>query len=361
MRYFEKLNNEVFYKLGVEFNKYTNREILKYAIGANLYVNIDRDISEKIIFSELNGAGSITICFEDAIRNKDVDSYENKAIDMFNKFERYLSKVNEEKINRFPLIFFRVRNLEQFMNFASKLKKQHYKYITGFIFPKIDARNGEKYFEFLEELIIRNDEILYAMPIIENEKVIYKESRVNELIELERIFEKYKNRILNIRVGGTDFSSKYGLRRSYKSSIYDISVVNDCLIDVVNIFLREKSEFIISAPVWEYFSNDANSKEIQGLINEINKDKENGFYGKTAIHPSQVKYINEAYIVTYEEYMDAVNILECVEDGGVFKGHNSNKMNEVKPHINWAKKVIARANVFGVLKENIMQERLYCK
>ena len=34
-------------------------------------------------------------------------------------------------------------------------------------------------------------------------------------------------------------------------------------------------------------------------------------------------------------------------------------MNEVKPHFNWAKRIINRAEVFGVLKENVNFEHLY--
>lgn len=48
-----------------------------------------------------------------------------------------------------------------------------------------------------------------------------------------------------------------------------------------------------------------------------------------------------------------------MEDGGVFKGYGGNKMNEVKPHFNWAKKVMNRAEIFGVLNEGISYEELY--
>lgn len=34
-------------------------------------------------------------------------------------------------------------------------------------------------------------------------------------------------------------------------------------------------------------------------------------------------------------------------------------MNEVKPHFNWAKKVMKRAQIFGVLNEGISNEELY--
>ena len=36
-------------------------------------------------------------------------------------------------------------------------------------------------------------------------------------------------------------------------------------------------------------------------------------------------------------------------------------MNEVKPHYNWAKKILYRAEIFGVLREGIENKVLYTK
>ena len=59
----------------------------------------------------------------------------------------------------------------------------------------------------------------------------------------------WRVRLLFIRVGGTDFSSKFGLRRSVDSSIYNVRVVSDCLIDIINMFARDGQDYVISAPV----------------------------------------------------------------------------------------------------------------
>ena len=164
------------------------------------------------------------------------------------------------------------------------------------------------------------------------------------------ILNKYSHLILNVRVGGTDFSSIFGLRRKLNYSIYDIRVVSDCLIDIVNFFARD-DKFVVSAPVWEYFSKEAYSKEILGLIKEVDLDIQNGFIGKTVIHPYQLPYVNMALSVSYEEYEDAKCILKN-QGGGVIKGINNNKMNETNPHLNWANKIITRANIYGVRKED---------
>ncbi|MBJ8192024.1 HpcH/HpaI aldolase/citrate lyase family protein, partial [Bacillus cereus] len=94
------------------------------------------------------------------------------------------------------------------------------------------------------------------------------------------------------------------------------------------------------------------SDAVDGLIREVMMDKENGIIGKTIIHPSHIKPVQAMYAVTHEEYVDALEIVER-NDGslGVFKSTYANKMNEIKPHLNWAHRIINRSKVYGVLHE----------
>ena len=146
--------------------------------------------------------------------------------------------------------------------------------------------------------------------------------------------------------------------------------VREILADIVNIFGRN-NDYVISGPVWEYFRASKQmmfqklpthniddclmkripivNNEIDGLLREVILDKANGFVGRTVIHPSHIKYVNALQAVTKEEYSDAVNILNC-DQGGVFKGESGNKMNEVRPHTNWAKKIYMRSRAYGVIE-----------
>ena len=47
--------------------------------------------------------------------------------------------------------------------------------------------------------------------------------------------------------------------------------------------------------------------------------------------------------------MDAINILRS--NGGVSISENKNRMNETKPHTAWAKRILNRAKIFGVLNK----------
>lgn len=347
MIYFKNKDAFVFYKEPNKFNKYTDKEILQYSIGANMYMPGNKEkLFEKLIDKSFCEVGSITLCCEDAIKEEDLDAAEKNIIALLQKL--LIAKENRfGAVDEIPLIFIRVRDVYQFERFSEMFDERLLRFVAGFVFPKFSSSNGEDYLKILDNMGKKHNEVLYGMPILEGEELIYKENRFKELEKVSKILSKYNKYILNIRVGGTDFSSRFGLRRSCYNSIYDIRVVADCLIDILNFFLRMESGYVVSGPVWEYFSYDEESPEIKGLINELKLDMQNGFYGKTIIHPTQIKHVNESFVVNYEEYQDALNILNS--DGGVFKGAAGNRMNEVAPHTNWAKKIVSRAYVFGVL------------
>ncbi|HWL11951.1 MAG TPA: HpcH/HpaI aldolase/citrate lyase family protein, partial [Ureibacillus sp.] len=51
--------------------------------------------------------------------------------------------------------------------------------------------------------------------------------------------------------------------------------------------------------------------------------------------------------------MDAVSIVNNAEGNvGVLKSQYANKMNEIKPHYYWAKRILLRAKAFGVYNEH---------
>jgi len=340
----------LFYKEPESFSKYSDKNLLKYAIGANMYMpGTQKNVFEKLIGNQFREVGAITLCCEDAIPASEVAAAEDNILRLLEGLFKRCEK-DRTLFDQLPLLFIRVRNPEQFRRLAKKLNGCHLKMLCGFNFPKFQSLNGDSYFGTLKELSETHHEPLYGMPILEDCSLIYKETRFAELEKIQEILKGYSTYVLNIRVGGTDFSSCFGLRRSVESTIYDVRVVADCFIDILNFFLRKGLDYVVSGPVWEYFSYDEGSPEIRGLVRELKLDIENGFHGKTIIHPSQVNVVNKQYAVDYHEYQDAVGILGC--DGGVFKGSAGNRMNEVGPHQSWARKILARAKVFGVLEEH---------
>ena len=360
------------------FNKYTDRELLQYCLGATMYMPGTKDFAPKILSGAMPGLTTMVMCFEDACPEEQVEEAEENV-------HRVLDRVTDAvesgtlSEDRVPLIFVRVRNLEQFKHFGNALTKHQIKSLCGINFPKFNADNGHEYYSYLKELNERFEEILYGMPIIEDPEVAYKESRMEQLIGIKKTLDKYHDLVLQVRVGGTDFSSVFGVRRGVDYSIYDIMMVRECLSDIMNVCGRN-NDYVVSGPVWEYFRAPKElmfeelpkhsledcllkrltivNNEVDGLLREVILDKANGFIGRTVIHPSHVKFVNALMAVTKEEYDDACMILGHTK-GGVVKGTGANKMNEVKPHTNWAKKVLNRARAFGVIENEASYVKLF--
>lgn len=350
------------------FNKYTDKEFLQYCPGATMYMPAVKDFTEKIVTRQMKDLTTIVMCFEDACPEDRVPEAEENVLHMLDTLSDYVANGNLD-YNDIPLIFCRVRSIDQFIHFSSMLNKERIKMLAGFNFPKFNAKNGA---EYLLQLKILNDqygEILYGMPILEDSRVAYKESRIDELRAIRSICNRYKDLILQIRVGATDFSSCFGVRRGVDYSIYDILTVREILSDILNVFSRDNA-YVISGPVWEYFRASKRmmfeelprldvedmlwrrehifNDEVDGLIREVILDKANGFVGRTVIHPTHVRFVNALQAVTEEEYNDALQILSA--DDGVVKSNNNNKMNEIRPHTRWAQKTVMRGRAFGVIK-----------
>lgn len=376
MRHFKFENNIEFIEEPIEFDKYTDRNILQYCLGATMYMPGNKDFIQAIIDKKYSKLTTMVMDFEDACKAENVEEAEENVINLLNGLDENVKNRNLEYEN-IPLIILRVRNIEQFKRFTSKLTKKEVHYITGFNFPKFNKENGEAYFKHLKNINEKFEEILYGLPILESKEMAYLESRITELMEVKRILDNYKNLVLNVRVGGTDWSSVFGIRRGINYSIYDIMTVKDCLKDVLNVFSRH-NDYVISGPVWEYFRADKSMKfselpknfntsifkretlindEVDGLLREVLLDKANGFIGKTIIHPTHIGYVNGMYSVTEEVYNDAVQVLNT--SGGVIKSLSGNKMNEIGPHTCWAEKVIMRAKAYGVIKDEGYYKELF--
>jgi len=326
-----------------------------------------KDIKDKVVNKKLD-VTSFVMCCEDAIKVEDLPAAEQNILDTMDYFADQIEagRITQDDI---PLIFVRVRNPEQFKSFSKRFTKRQASVLTGFNFPKFNSRNALDVMRTLVEINNRLGVVIYGMPILEGEEVAFRESRNQELLLLKNILEPYKDLILNIRVGGTDMSSLFGVRRGINSTVYDIMPVRDALSDILNFFSR-LNNYCVSAAVWEYFraykeddiddvikrnfhnalikGQDIVNPAIDGLLREVMIDRVNGFVGKTIIHPTHAKFVNAMFTVVEEEYNDAIQILNT--SGGVIKSEGGGKMNEIGPHHRWAEKIVARAKVYGVVK-----------
>jgi len=315
------------------------KEILSYQVGGLLYSPASNEaIAEKIINKEIPFLTSVALCLEDSISDDAVDEAEQTLAGI-------LKTVSKSGADDLPLIFVRVRNAEHLLR-VHDIISDYTDILTGYIFPKFDNTNAENYIAGFRKILESSDKTFYFMPIIESRAVADKITRFQNLSEIKMMLDNIKDNVLNVRVGGNDFCQLYGLRRSISQTIYDMDVIRDILADIINFFAND---YVVSGAVWEYFDSGTDSLWAEGLKRELELDILNGFTGKTSIHPSQLPVIYECLKVHKSDYDDAVRIIGWNNSSlGVEKNSDGNRMNEVKCHIKWARKIKMLGDIYGI-------------
>lgn len=316
-----------------------NREC--YEVGALLYAPALNDTVVKSIINEKFGKKySMAFCLEDTVSDDAVEVAEKQLVSTLVQIWEENKKANFY----LPKIFIRVRAPEQILKLLNSLHEA-VDILTGFIFPKYSLGNAKQYNTIMKEINRRGNKIYYMMPILESKDIINYGTRKEILLQIKEYIDDVRDYVLNVRVGGNDFSNEFAARRHYDETIYDIKPIANLLGDILTVFSRE---YVLSGPVWEFFASDNNEWK-EGLIKELALDRLNGFVGKTVIHPKQIEVVNDALKVSRKDYEDAKAILQWDKNSlGVSKSAAGERMNEVKTHGNWAAKTLILAEVYGI-------------
>ncbi|GHH83348.1 HpcH/HpaI aldolase/citrate lyase family protein [Streptomyces capitiformicae] len=379
MRHFGHIAPEerqrLFHREPGEFDADSPAKTLAAALGATLYSPATRErLADDIVKQAGRGVVSMVLCLEDSIDDAEVVGAEENLIRQFADLADLAGRSDVE----LPLLFIRVRFPEQIPDLARRLGPA-VQLLSGFVLPKFTEERGVAFLEALTAAEAASGRRLFAMPVLESPELMYRETRVDALQGIAHTVDKYRDRVLALRLGVTDFCSSYALRRPPDMTAYDVQIVASVIADVVNVLGRaDGTGFTVTGPVWEYFrvqermfkpqlrtspflaNRAVDLREsliehaLDGLLREISLDHANGLLGKTCIHPSHVLPVHALSVVSHEEFSDAQDILRPERNGGgVMRSASRNKMNEVKPHRAWAERVMQRAEVFGVAREDI--------
>ena len=373
MRHFDFLDDDdrarLFHRAPESFTCADDPGLVAVALGATLYSPATRpDLAGDIARRASTGAVSMVLCLEDSIPDHSVSEGERNVVAAL---RRHATTESDD-----PMVFVRVRTPEQIATIVDGLD-EHVSTLTGFVLPKFTEENGPAYLDAVTAASDRSGQRLLAMPVMESSEIVFAESRVETLLSLKRLIDKYRANVLAVRLGATDISGQYGLRRSPDHTVYDIGPVAAVIAEVVNVFGRADGGYVITGPVWEYFSSHERmfkpllrespfirhderklrgqliAADLDGLIREVTLDRANGLTGKSVIHPSHVAAVNALGVVSHEEYQDAVDIAGTASSGGVASSLYGNKMNESKPHTAWANRTLLRARAFGVANDDV--------
>lgn len=285
-------------------------------LGASLYVPSVHAALE----SALGGGHpacprSVIACTEDSIAADDVER-------AFVRLHHVLPKLSP--LSSGPLRFIRPRNplvLQRLLRLPG-IDRVH-----GFVIPKADADTLPEYLR-----VLRNTEAL-LMPTLETAAVFDRDS----MREFKRLLQTpaVQRRILALRIGGNDLLRLLGLKRTPGHTIYDTPI--GALIPLL-IFEFRPAGFRLTGVACDDFSDP----DILRL--EARKDRLMGLVGKTAIHPRQVRVIQNEFQPTSLE-LDTAQAIIARASEGVFGMHGT--MLEPAVHLDWANEVVASALASG--------------
>ena len=306
--------------------KYTS----PFELGATLYMPVLKpDALEYIAGHKLRELRSMVLCLEDALLETDV----LVGLDTLEKTLLKIGQVKadakaEDKDRRFPLVFVRPRNLDMAKRIAEMAGIHN---IDGFVAPKVRPTDHEKWVNAVRETD------LYLMPTLETTEVF----DVGAMTALrDEFLQNAPDRVLALRVGGNDLMSCLGLRRVGKTTLYEGPLFYT--ISMLMSVMKSKG-FNLTAPVFEIIDDN----DQKSLLDEVTRDVNFGFVGKTIIHPSQIEIVQNAFRVSWGDLEAAKRILD-VDAPAVFKFGGS--MCEPATHRTWAQRIMSRADIYGVIE-----------
>jgi len=293
------------------------REIDYYELGATLYIPIlQKNLNDILKQKKYIFLKSIVICLEDSTALCDVP--EGMAI---------LEEIVKEFTPTTLKVFIRPRDID---NLKDILEFKNIDKIDGFALAKFDTKNISDYLSIFSE---KKD--FYIMPILETIDVF-------DVSKLEIISQKlipFKERVLSIRVGGEDILSLLDTMREEHHTLYEIMPIYLVVSNIINTF--KPKGFHISSIVYSSFSDN------RTLSRELDGDISHRLFNKTSIHPNQIELIQNRYKVSSKDYNIAQELLSCNKAIISLNG----RMYEKSTHSNWAKSVIRRYSVYGLIDE----------
>lgn len=288
-------------------------------LGASLYVPAVRaDLLELVNGTRHSGARSLIMCTEDSLTPEELPL-------ALKNLRGVLLQLQACAVKRFIRVR-DVRTLDTLLQFDG------IESIDGFVLPKCNRQRFAEYFSLLEGTSF------HLMPVLETREV-FCSSQMAALRD-ELLAPSVRPRILSLRIGGCDLLNLLGIRRSSRSTIYETAL--GIYISLLAGTFRPFG-FNLTGTVFE----GLNHPEV--LRREVQQDLQHGLFGKTAVHPDQVRVIENLYAVTAEELEQAQSLMSA-HAPAVFRMHGV--MCEKATHLRWARSIIHRSEIYGCAADN---------
>ena len=287
-------------------------------LGASLYVpSVRADLTAIANGRRFASLRSVIFCTEDSLVEADLPTAMKNLEAMLRALEPSDSLLR----------FIRVRNPQVL---ETCLSMNGIEKLDGFVLPKITRQNIPKYWS----LFVPEDP--YSVMITLETPDAFDNL---EMIKLRNLLleDRYRQRILSIRIGGNDLLNLLSIRRTALQTIYT-TPLSHTIPMLVSVF--KPYGFNLTGPVFEALHS------LETLRQEVSMDIQYGLFGKTTIHPDHISVIEENYRVSFEDVEMAEAVLS-EHSPAVFAMHGY--MCEPTTHVNWARLIIERARLFGMI------------
>ena len=171
------------YQHGTTVSHLTPKDILQYAVGALLYTPASYPkIVDTLLENTYPDLKSWAFCLEDSLTDQAAEQAADSLIHSLHQLAQSIQN-GACPAERVPLIFIRVRSaVIAIHRFRELFGNEDYVYVAvrpgGDVFER---SNMLDYTAALRRVNHLSSHVLYLMPILESQAIIYKESRMAEL------------------------------------------------------------------------------------------------------------------------------------------------------------------------------------
>ena len=291
------------------------KQISHIEIGATLFVPATHQaLADIVCHQKYKDLKSVVIDTEDGINDESLELAYKAIVDLLFLYEK-----------KDLLVFIRPKNIA---TLKKLLKTKHIEKIDGFVLPKFSLDNASGYLKLLSQTRY------VFMPSIEGLELFSQK----KLCMLKELLLPLKEQIPLLRYGLEDMLGQLKMKRSCMKGVFDYASTSYVLGQFLAVFKSEG--FYVSGGVYPCYKDD------KGFIKDVKRDLEEGLFGKTIIHPRQIKLTNELYRVTQEEYTEAKAVLKS--KNMVFS--QNDKMAEVKTMSAFSREIVQRKEIYGLVK-----------
>ena len=323
------------------------------AMGGTIYVPASRpNLTADVLRLSAIGITAAIVDLEDSVPDRSLGPARKNVLDLIQQLSLRWAGTAPPMA-----IFLRVRGVEDMM---ASLEEAGISVLAGFVLPKCDGKRLNIFASALASYGIHDGPLL--MPVVETIEFAHANMRHDALASFAEALAKHRDKVLAVRFGAVDLAGAYGTRLDSDMSVYDVPFLAAALGDLVSVVSAPPLSMPVTGSVHEFYnepedltSTPASSHGIvrlSVLAREVMLDRASGLWSKSVVHPTQALIVNALSPVAWSDYQDARNIA-AAQDGGADASHERTRMNEARPHGDWAASTLTRARACGVLREGV--------